>query len=85
MNEFGMGFWCSLDDDEEAVIGSIGRPIPGLKARVVDTNKSDVAAGETGELIIQSAGLCAGYHGRPEANAESWDAEGWFYTVTLLQ
>ncbi len=83
MNEFGMGFWCSLDDDEEAVIGSIGRPIPGLEARVVDTNKSDVAAGETGELIIQSAGLCAGYHGRPEANAESWDNDGWFYTGDL--
>jgi acyl-CoA synthetase (AMP-forming)/AMP-acid ligase II len=85
MNEFGMGFWCSATDDPEAVIGSIGLPIPGLLAKVVDTNGDEVAQGESGELTIKSAGMCAGYHDRAEANSESWDADGWFYSGDLAK
>ena len=83
MNEFGMGFWCSMDDDPDIVIGSIGQPIPGLSARVVDDKGKDVAQGESGELIIRSAGMCAGYHDRQEANEQSWDSEDWFHSGDL--
>ena len=83
MNEFGMGFWCSLNDDPEIVLGSIGKPIPGLEARVVDVNGNDLPHGDVGELVIKSAGMCCGYEGRPEANDESWDEQGWFHSGDL--
>jgi acyl-CoA synthetase (AMP-forming)/AMP-acid ligase II len=42
-----------------------------------------VPSGETGELVIKSAGMCAGYHNNEAANNSSWDAEGWFYSGDL--
>ena len=83
MNEFGMGFWCELDDDPDEVDGSIGRPIRGLTARVVGADGASLPAGETGELAIQSAGMCCGYHDNDQANAASWDSDGWFYSGYL--
>ncbi len=83
MNEFGMGFWCMPDDDPEEVDGSIGRAIAGVEARIVGGDGRVVANGETGELVIKSAGMCAGYHNRPEANASSWDEDGWFRSGDL--
>ena len=83
MNEFGMGFWCSSAADPDVVIGAIGQPIPGLCARIVNDSGNDVANGESGELIIKSAGMCAGYHDRPEANEQSWDIHGWFHSGDL--
>jgi acyl-CoA synthetase (AMP-forming)/AMP-acid ligase II len=83
MNEFGMGLWCSVDDDPPQVDGSIGRPMSGVEARVVDNNGDDCAGGDIGELVIKSAGMCCGYHDHPEANDASWDADGWFYSGDL--
>ncbi len=83
MNEFGMGFWCLPEDDPDEVDGSIGRAIAGVEARVVDANGRPVTLGETGELVIKSAGMCAGYHNNAEANASSWDEEGWFHSGDL--
>lgn len=83
MNEFGMGLWCATTDNPRDVDGSIGRPIPGLEARVVDAEGNEVAAGEIGELVIKSPGMCCGYHGDPEATTAAWDSEGWFYSGDL--
>ena len=83
MNEFGMGFWCLPEDDPNEVDGSIGQPISGVEARVVDVNGRIVPNGETGELVIKSAGMCLGYFNNPDANATSWDKEGWFFSGDL--
>lgn len=83
MNEFGMGFWCLPEDDPDEVDGSIGRAIPGVEARIVDAGGQTMPPGETGELVIRSAGMCAGYHDNAEANAASWDDAGWFHSGDL--
>ncbi|MEU5384083.1 amino acid adenylation domain-containing protein [Kitasatospora cineracea] len=48
----------------------IGRPLPGVELRVVDTSGQDVPAGTTGELWIGGAGVARGYLGRPDLTAE---------------
>ncbi len=83
MNEFGMGFWCMPDDDPDEVDGSIGRAIAGVEARIVDADGRTVPTGETGELVIKSVGMCAGYFNQPEANASAWDEDGWFRSGDL--
>ena len=83
MNEFGMGFWCLPDDDPDEVDGSIGRAIAGVEARVVDAEGRTLPLGETGELVIKSAGMCAGYFNNADANASSWDDMGWFRSGDL--
>jgi non-ribosomal peptide synthetase component E (peptide arylation enzyme) len=54
-----------------------------VEARVVDADGRPVAPGETGELVIKSAGMCAGYFNQPEANAAAWDEDGWFRSGDL--
>ncbi len=83
MNEFGMGLWAMPDDDPDKVAGTIGRPITGVEVQILGTDGQRVAPGETGELAIKSAGMCAGYHNQPEANATAWDENGWFHSGDL--
>nr|WP_255357110.1 non-ribosomal peptide synthetase [Pseudonocardia sp. HH130629-09] len=59
----------------------IGRPLPGLRARVLDGRLRPVAPGVTGELYVGGAQLADGYLGRPGLSAarfvaDPFDAEG---------
>jgi long-chain acyl-CoA synthetase len=77
-------------------VGSIGLPIPDTHCRIVDLNdgRTDLPAGEIGELLVKGPQVMAGYWNKPEATAETlvdgWlhtgdigqmDAEGYFYIV----
>jgi long-chain acyl-CoA synthetase len=65
--------------------GSIGIPLPFLKARIgtLEQPSKDVAAGDIGEIQIQGPVTMMGYFGRPEATAETIDADGWLHTGDL--
>ena len=41
--------------------GTVGHPFPGVSVRIVDRSGADVPDGETGELLVRSPALCAGY------------------------
>jgi non-ribosomal peptide synthetase-like protein len=49
---------------------SIGRPVSGIDAWVLDESLREVADGELGELCLGGAGLARGYHRRPDLTAE---------------
>ena len=49
---------------------SIGRPVPGISAWVLDESLREVPDGETGELCLGGIGLARGYHRRPELTAD---------------
>ena len=61
----------------------MGRPFQGVEARIADDQDRQTAARQPGELLIRHAGMCVGYYANPEANAESWDEDGWFHTGDL--
>jgi non-ribosomal peptide synthetase-like protein len=51
---------------------TIGRPLPGYTAWIVDEQLWPVAAGAEGELVIGGPGVGAGYVGRPDLTAEKF-------------
>jgi len=71
----------SVLPDDQALIRpeSIGLPVPGLEAKVVDDEGRDLPAGQVGELLIKGPSVFQGYHNRPEATAEAI-VDGWFHT-----
>jgi long-chain acyl-CoA synthetase len=64
--------------------GSIGLPIPGFEARIVNDRDEDVFQGAVGELIIRGPGVMKGYHNQPEATAETIRG-GWLHTGDLAK
>lgn len=54
-------------------IGSIGVPFPGVTLKLA----------EDGEILAKGPNITSGYHNRPDANADAFDAEGWFHTGDL--
>ncbi|MBL8784631.1 MAG: long-chain fatty acid--CoA ligase [Deltaproteobacteria bacterium] len=58
-------------------IGSIGRPIPGVRVEIVPV---DVAPEGQGEIIIYGPNVMLGYHNLPEDTAASIMSDGGFRT-----
>jgi len=83
LTEAGTVSATSPDDDAETVATTVGRPRPGYQVRVVDGDLRDVGAGETGEVLVRSATVMAGYLDDPAATAEVLTADGWFRTGDL--
>ena len=51
-------------------MGSVGKPLPNVELKFA----------EDGELLVRGPSVFAGYWQKPAANAECFDAEGWFRT-----
>ncbi|GLY66427.1 non-ribosomal peptide synthetase [Amycolatopsis taiwanensis] len=51
---------------------AIGRPVPGMRAWVLDENLRPVPPGGQGELCLGGAGVALGYLNRPELTAEKF-------------
>jgi long-chain acyl-CoA synthetase len=64
--------------------GSIGFPVPGFEARIVDENDEDVPHGEVGELLISGPGVMKEYLNQPEATATTLRG-GWLHTGDLAR
>jgi fatty-acyl-CoA synthase len=65
-------------------IGSVGKPIPTISARIVDEQMNDVAPGEVGEIVYRGPTLMAGYWNNPAATQEAF-AGGWFHSGDLVR
>ena len=73
-----------LGEDALRKLGSVGKVIPTVAARVVDENMNDVAVGEVGEIVYRAPTLMAGYWNNPEATEEAF-AGGWFHSGDLVR
>ncbi|ART74138.1 long-chain fatty acid--CoA ligase [Mycobacterium dioxanotrophicus] len=73
-----------LAQDAIRKLGSVGRVIPTVSARIVDENMNDVAVGDVGEIVYRAPTLMAGYWNNPKATAEAF-AGGWFHSGDLVR
>jgi fatty-acyl-CoA synthase len=73
-----------LGEDAVRKLGSVGKVIPTVAARVVDEDMNDVPVGEVGEIVYRAPTLMVGYWNNPEATAEAF-AGGWFHSGDLVR
>jgi long-chain acyl-CoA synthetase len=77
---------------------SIGIPIPGTTAEIVDEAGRPAAVGTSGEIVISGPGVMRGYWQRPVETEQALvsgrlhtgdigftDADGWFYIVDRMK
>jgi fatty-acyl-CoA synthase len=73
-----------LSEDAIRKLGSVGKVIPTVAARVVDEDMNDVPVGDVGEIVYRAPTLMAGYWNNPKATAEAF-AGGWFHSGDLVR
>jgi long-subunit acyl-CoA synthetase (AMP-forming) len=59
-----------LNPPEHPRVGTVGRVMPGLEARLADD----------GELLVRAPFMTSGYRNDPERTAEAIDRDGWLHT-----
>ena len=64
------------------MFGSLGRPFPGVEAKIVDPKPVEEGAQAAGEIAIHGAIVMKGYWNRPEATVDVL-RDGWLYTGDL--
>ncbi len=65
----------ALNQEGAVRIGTVGRPLPGVTARI----------GDDGELLVKGDIVFKGYLNNPQATAEAINADGWFHTGDLAE
>nr|CBZ42145.1 non-ribosomal peptide synthetase [Streptomyces himastatinicus ATCC 53653] len=70
-------------DPRAVVLSTVGRPIPGVRLRVVDDTGRVLPEGRMGELRIRGLTMMHGYFANEEANRAAYDEDGWFRTGDL--
>ncbi|MFE2551236.1 class I adenylate-forming enzyme family protein [Streptomyces sp. NPDC059355] len=88
MNEAGVICRLSPADHDAGVsdrpylLGSVGRPAPGVDVQVRDQGGAEAVPGDTGEVWVRSAMVMAGYWNQPGLTAEVM-RDGWLRTGDL--
>ncbi|RYP31036.1 hypothetical protein DL767_005976 [Monosporascus sp. MG133] len=60
--------------------GSVGRLLPNIEAKIVDLEGNELPRGQEGELWVRGPNVFLGYLNRPELQAETFSACGFFKT-----
>jgi len=91
-NSFGMtetasmAFLPTLQDPPDVAMGTVGRPLDGLQARIIDPDTgTPVEAGESGLLQLRGPQIMSHYHDKPDESAEAFDDGGWFRTGDIAR
>lgn len=65
--------------------GSVGRPLPGIFAKVIDLDTgADLGPNRTGMLLVTGPNVMKGYFGRPDLTAEVI-RDGWYITGDVAE
>jgi long-chain acyl-CoA synthetase len=68
---------CTVTRIENNVIGSVGQPLSGVEAKILEPDDSGV-----GEVLVRGAIVMKGYYRNPSATEEAM-ADGWFRSGDL--
>ncbi len=76
---------CVLEGkDALRKIGSVGKVVPAVTARIVDPMMNDVKPGEVGEIVYRGPNLMKGYWQNPQGTEDAFRG-GWFHSGDLVR
>jgi fatty-acyl-CoA synthase len=78
-----VSFQCSVDDDPELRLTTVGRIQPHLEAKVIDAQGRIVPVGAQGELCTRGYSVMRGYWAESRRSRQALDAQGWMHTGDL--
>ncbi|MFF8957608.1 (2,3-dihydroxybenzoyl)adenylate synthase [Streptomyces sp. NPDC014894] len=82
----GLVNYTRLDDPQETVLTTQGRPIsPDDEILVVDDEDNELPVGETGHLLTRGPYTIRGYWKAPEHNARSFTEDGFYRTGDVVR
>ncbi len=64
---------------ERVKVGSIGKILPGVQYKLLDSEGKQVPAGEAGELVVKGDNVMLGYWNLPEETSHTLQ-DGWLHT-----
>ncbi|MGG3939862.1 (2,3-dihydroxybenzoyl)adenylate synthase [Peribacillus psychrosaccharolyticus] len=81
----GLVNYTRLDDPQEIVVNTQGRPMSELdEIRVVDEEDREVALGEVGTLLTRGPYTIYGYYNAPAHNEKAFTKDGFYRTGDLV-
>ncbi|GAW35448.1 long-chain-fatty-acid--CoA ligase [Roseovarius sp. A-2] len=84
MTETNMNASNPYDGDRRA--GTVGRPLPGIAIKIMDTDTdTELPQGEIGQIVVRGPNVFCGYWNMPEKTAEELWPDGFFITGDLGQ
>lgn len=78
MLETGVTSWTDPDEPYEEWVGTVGRPYPFMRVRILDSDGQEVPVGVEGEIVKTGPTISVGYYRNPDKNKESRTTDGWF-------
>lgn len=78
-----LGTLSAPDDPPSSAWGSDGRPLDGIRIRIVDEAGAELPAGHEGHYELSSPTVFLGYLDRPDLTAEVFTDDGWYRTGDL--
>lgn len=82
----GMVCYTHLDDPDDMTFKTQGRPLSSAdEIRIVDSDGSDAAPGDVGELWCRGPYTLRGYFRSPERNREAFSTDGYYRTGDLVR
>jgi acyl-CoA synthetase (AMP-forming)/AMP-acid ligase II len=81
----GVGLATAVDAPDEEALHTVGRPRPGVEARIAGDGDQPLPVGEVGELQLRSPAVMDGYWRDPEATACALTTDGWLRTGDLAR
>jgi 3-phosphoshikimate 1-carboxyvinyltransferase len=80
-----LGTLAAPTDAPEDAWGTDGRPLPGIRIRIVDDDGNELGPNEEGNYELHSPTVFAGYLDRPDLSADVFTPDGWYRTGDLAR
>lgn len=76
---------AQMPDEWAKFMGSVGKLVPNMEAKIVDLEGNEMPLDEEGELWVKGPNVFRGYFNQPDKTKDAFSADGWFKTGDIFK